>query len=120
MTHQCQRTLGRVDKFSRNLNSRLLWSGIRHIAAHEIHLSGHPFGLIDLGVLREVENDRTWTTSAGDIESTADSPCYIFGTANLVAPLGDRLCHTHEVNLLEGISSKHSHSHLSCYDHDGR
>ena len=120
VTHQCQRTLGRVDKFSRNLNSRLLWSGIRHIAAHEIHLSRFPFRLIHLCVLGEVEHHRTWTAGACDIESTTHCPCNILGTTYLIAPLADRLCNTHEVNLLEGIGAKHSHAHLSCYHHDRR
>ena len=120
MPYKYQRTLGIVDEFGSLLDCRLVGRGIRYIAAHEIHLCGHPFGLVHLCILREVENDRTRPTSACDIKSTADCPCYILWTSNLVAPFRDRLCHTHEVNLLEGISSKHSHSHLSCYDHDGR
>ena len=118
VSYECQRFLGRIDEFGGSLNSRLLWSGIRNVTAHEIYLGRFPLCLIYLCVLGEVEHHRTRTSSACDIESTAHSPSDILGTSYLIAPLGYRLSHTHEVNLLEGVGTKHTHAHLSCNHHD--
>ena len=76
-----------------------------------------PFGGMHLCVFGEVEHHWSWSAGACYIESPAHSPCHIFWFSNLITPFRYRLCHTHQVYLLECICAEHSYPHLSGYHH---
>ena len=99
----------------------LCWCWHRVVAAYEINV----FRLVvyhgRLGVLREVEDDRPWTSAARDIEGTGYSPCDILRTAYLVVPLGDRLGYAYYINLLKSVCAQHRGTDLTTYhDYRGR
>ncbi len=120
LPHQRQRPLGLVDQVGSLLHMVHLQLGIRHIGAHEIHFLRHERHHLRLGVLREVQHHGAGSAAARDVERTAHSPRDVLGMANLIAPLRDRLRHTHEIDLLEGICAKGCDGHLPRDDHDRR
>ena len=120
LPHQCQRFLGMVDQFGSLAHSLSVELRIRHIGTDEVHLHRLPVDLLDLCILGEVEHHRTRTARAGDVERTAHSPRYILGMTDLIRPLRDRLCHTHEIDLLEGIGTEGTDRHLTSNDDNGR
>ncbi len=120
LPYQRQGALGIVDQFGSLTYSLVIQLGLGYVRTHEINLLGFPFYLLYLCITREVEHYRTRATATCNIERTTDSPSHILGMTNLVSPLTDRLSHTHEVNLLEGIGTQSRNSHLSGYHHDGR
>ena len=73
-----------------------------------------------LRALWEVDDDRTGTTGACNVECTAYCPCYVLGTTYLIAPLADRLSQTYEVDFLKSVSAKCAHAHLSGNDDNRR
>ena len=86
LPHQSQRSLGVVNQFGCSLHSRGVEFGIRLVTAHARHMHRLPLALLHLGILREVEHNRSRTTATGDIESTADGPRHILRMTNLIAP----------------------------------
>ena len=118
LPYQCQGLLGMVNQFDSLLHSLLVELRISNIGTNEIYLLGFPIHLFHLCITGEVQYYRTRTTATGNIEGTADSPCDILCMANLIAPFGDRLCHTHQVNLLEGICTQRIDSHLTGNHHN--
>ena len=89
---------------------------IRVVAAYRRDLGRLPLACAHLCTLGEVDYDRSRTTCACNVESTAYGPCYILGTTYLIAPLADRLSQTYEVDLLKSVSAKCAHAHLSGND----
>ena len=118
MSDKSQRLLGIVDKLSSYLDSFLIYLWIRDIRADTVGLSRHPFGFLNLGITWKVKYDRTRTATARNIKSTVYRPCDIFCTTDLIAPLCDRLRHTHQVYFLEGVCTQCAYAHLSGDDHD--
>ena len=119
MTHKRQGLLGVVDQVSSSLHGSCIEFGVGNVRTNEIHLLGLELHQSRLSVLGEVQHHRTGTAAAGDVEGAAHSPCNILGTTNLIAPLGDWLSHTHEVNLLEEVRAKGRDWNLTSDDHDG-
>ena len=117
MPYQSQRTLGIVDELGCLTDSLHIQRRTIHVAANEVHLLRLPVNLLNLCITREVEHHRARTATAGNIERTTDGPRNILRMAYLIRPLADRLCHTHEVNLLEGIGTQSTNSHLSGNHH---
>ena len=120
LTYDGQRLLGIVNQFRSRLDSLLLQRGVGNIRTNEVNLLRLPLYLLHLGILGEVKHHGTGTATACDIESTAHRPCYILGMTNLVSPLTDWLGNTHEVNLLESVSTQRTDGNLSGYHHDRR
>ena len=118
LSDQCQRALCIVYQFCCLLYQILVQFGIGNVRADKIHFLGFPGYFLHLCITGEVQYYRTRTTATGNIEGTADSPCDILCMANLIAPFGDRLCHTHQVNLLEGICTQRIDSHLTGNHHN--
>ena len=118
LPHQCQRLLGMVDQFGSPTHGLSVELRIRHVGTDEVHLRRLPVDLLDLCILGEVEHHRTRTARAGDVERAAHGPRHILGMTDLIRPLRDRLCHTHEIDLLEGISTKGADRHLASNDDD--
>ena len=119
LTNEHQRLHALVDEFGSLLYGTLFGSGHRVVAADEIHRLGLILYQCRLCILGKVQYHRTGTTALGNIESTRYSPGDILGTAYLVVPLADGLCHTHYVHLLKGIRTQHGSTHLTAYHHHG-
>ena len=120
LPYQRQGFLGVIDQFCRLTDSLFIKFRIGNIAAHEVNLLRLPVDFLGLRILREVEYHRTGTACTGNIESTTDGPGHILGTTYLIAPLGDRLRHTHKVNLLESIGTQGTNRHLTGNHHQRR
>ena len=105
LTNKSQRFLSVVNQFSCLTDSLSVELRIGNIRAHKINLLGFPINFFDLCIAREVKHHRARTTTAGNIECTAHSPCHIVSMTYLIAPLGNGLCQTYEVHLLEGIGT---------------
>ena len=120
LSYAGQGLLGVVDELGGLAHGGHIEFGRRHIGTNEADVLGLELHHLGLGVLGEVEHHRTWTAAAGDIEGTGDGPGDILGMTDLIAPLGDGLCHTHEIDLLEGVGTQGTDGHLSGDDDDRR
>ncbi len=70
-----------------------------------------------LDVFRQVNDDRTGTSGAGDVESLLDDAGQIVDILDQVIMLGNRSGNTDEVGLLEGIIANQSGGDLPGNDH---
>ena len=120
MPHEGKRLLCLIDEFCSLSHSLLNNLRIWIVRCNLLAFHWFPLASCNLGILGEVEYHRTRSTATSDIERTAHSPRYILRTANLISPLRDRLGNAHQVNLLEGISTQSTHTHLSGDNHDRR
>ena len=118
MTYQRKWALGIINQFSCLLYSLGIYGRIRIVRGNLLTFHRFPLTSSNLGILGKVENDRTRTTAAGNIESTAHSPSHILWTTNLISPFRDRLGNTHQINLLERIRSQGTHTYLTSNNHD--
>ena len=91
VTHEGERLLGIVDKFRGGFHGLFADFRIGVVRAHGVRLAGHPFCLAHLGVAREIEHHWAWTSALGYVERAVHRPRHVLGTANLIAPLCDRL-----------------------------
>ena len=120
LTYEGQRFLGIVNQFSSLAHSLLIQFRIRHIRTDVVALHGLPVDLLNLCILGKVEHHRTRAPCAGNIKRTTHGPSHVVSMTNLIAPLGDRLRHTYEIDLLEEVSTQGACRHLTSNHHDGR
>jgi hypothetical protein len=66
-----------------------------------------------LCVLGKVEDYGTGASAAGYVEGSAYGPGYVFGSADLIGPLGDGLGDAYEVAFLKGVATEHGYAYLS-------
>ena len=119
VAYQYERLAGAVDKTYRIVYLLLYRIGGGYVAAYIVYLGRLEVNLGYLCRLGEVKYNGTRTAGACYVECAGYSPGNILGTADLVAPLGDRLGNTYQVNLLEGIGTQGIGADLTGYDHDG-
>ena len=101
------------------LDCFLTWMMQRLVRTDEINSLRLILELGCLGILCEIKDYRSRTTRLCNIERASHSPRNILRTTNLIVPLRYWLGNAHNVNLLKGICSEHSSSHLSA-DNDDR
>ena len=118
MPHEGEWFLGIVDEFGSFSHRLFIYRRIRVVRCNLLTFHWFPLACSHLRILCKVEHHRSRTSAAGDVESTAHSPCHILGTAYLVRPLGDWLGNTHEVYLLESIGTQGTYAYLSGDDYD--
>src|SRR5574344_63084 len=80
----------------------------------------NPFRIMNLRILGEVKDNRSWATTTSNIESSAYCPCHIFRATNLITPFGNRLSDAHQIDLLECISAQCSYTYLTGNNDNGR
>ena len=108
-----------VDEFGSPLYATRCGSRDGVVAADKVHRLRLVLNECRLRILGKVQHHRSGTAASCYIEGTRHCPWNVLGTANLVVPLADRLCHTHYVHLLKGIRSQHGSTHLTAYHHHG-
>ena len=119
MTYQNERFTGAVNELYGIIDLALNGVWGRYVAAHILNCGGLELNLLHLGSLGEVKHHGARTARACNIKGACHCPGDIIGAAYLIAPLGDRLGYTHQVNLLEGIGTQGIGSHLAGNHHDG-
>ena len=86
VTHEGERLLGIIDEFGSFLHRLLVYLRIRIVRSHLLALHWLVLTSSHLGILGEVEDNRTWATATCNIEGTAHSPRHILRTTNLIRP----------------------------------
>ena len=86
MTHEDEWFLGIVDEFGSFSHRLFIYRRIRVVRCNLLTFHWFPLACSHLRILCKVEHHRSRASAAGDVESTAHSPCHILGTAYLVAP----------------------------------
>ena len=119
LSHQHKWTFGVINQFSSLLYRYhiSIWHWV--VAAYILSLRRLIVNHLCLGTLGEIEHHRTWATTFRDIECTGNGLGNIISITNHVTPLGDRLCQTYPIDLLEGIGTQGTYSHLAS-DHHNR
>ena len=112
LPYQHQRTFRRIYQIGSLPYGIRVGFGYRQVAAHVIYFGRDVLRLIHLRILGKVQHNRTGTPALCDIESTCHCPSHIFRTANLVAPLRDRLCNTYQVYFLKSVRAEKSRGNL--------
>ena len=118
LSYQYKRTFGVINQFGSCLYRLLVRIGNRNITADKIDFRRFVFRFFYLRILGKVQYHRTGTTTTGNIKRTCDRPGHIFRTTDLIAPFGDRLRNTYQVNFLKSICSKKPCSYLSGNHYD--
>jgi len=88
LTHQGQRTFGRIDQRGGFFNSCLVYIGIGLIAPDKVAFLVHIIRQFILRILGNVKHHRTWPSFTGDVESPGNSPRNFSGCPYLVTPFG--------------------------------
>ena len=120
LTDQNQWFTSTVYQFGSFLKTLFIRVGLRIITTDKIKLHRFIIHHLHLCILGKVQNNRTGTSAFGYIESTGYSPSYIFRTANLVTPFGNRLSDTHQIYFLKSIRTQKRSSYLSGNHHNRR
>ena len=118
LSYQRQRFLGMVDQVGSLFHRLHVHLRISNITAHEVSLLQLEINSLHLRIARQVEHHRTGSSALGNVESATHCPCDILCMTNLIAPFGDWLGNTHEVNLLESICTQDADAHLTGNDDD--
>jgi hypothetical protein len=113
MAGQDERPLRLLDHLYRSLQIDRGRMGRRLVAGQRDVLRVNEFGLLDLGVLADVDQDGPWAAAAGDVEGLAYHLGDFVGAGHQVVVLGDRQSDAGHIRLLESIASDQVGVHLA-------
>ena len=121
LAHQYKRLLCPVNQGNRLIHTSRVSFRIRIITPDKVDI--HRLIILNqfhLSILCKIQYHRSRTTAACNEKRPCHCPGHVFGTADLIAPLRNRLCHTHQVDLLKRIRTQESCAHLTGNDHHWR
>ena len=90
------------------------------VTTNEIHLHRLIIHHFRLCILGKVENNRTRTTTFGNVKSTCHRPSHIFSRTNLITPFRDWLGNTYQIDFLECIRTQQRSRCLTCNHYNRR
>ena len=120
LTDQNQWFTSTVYQFGSFLKTLFIRVGLRIITTDKIKPHRFIVHHFYLSILGKVQHNRTGTSASGNIKSACHCPSHILCPTNLIAPFGDRLSDTHQINLLKRICSQERSPHLSGNHHNRR